>query len=180
MPSRSTGRWDQSFIFWGNEWSKWMVHCYWCGHVLVKYHWNISIIFRKCKNGDRCCLVSESQEIVSLHNLCIMYSFFRTCAKWLQKPSPQDRPVLKLSLEELPILVSVHILLFYIKFTTEWLVWFSFIKLFGRSHFILCFHSFNLTYWLLYCNARTMWPISAQPEAIWINSCMLIDYACSN
>lgn len=138
---------------------------------------------RECKNGDRCCLVSESQEIVSLHNLCIMYSFFRTCAKWLQKPSPQDRPVLKLSLEELPILVSVHILLFYIHitFTTEWLVRFFFHSTFWKTSFhIVCLHSFNLTYWLLYCNATTMWTISAQPEAIWINSCMLIAYACSN
>lgn len=45
---------------------------------------------------------------LSLPNLS---SFFRTCVKWLRKPSPQDRPVLKLSLEELPTLVSVYILL---------------------------------------------------------------------
>lgn len=44
----------------------------------------------------------------SLPNLS---SFFRTCVKWLRKPSPQDRPVSKLSLEELPTLVSVYILL---------------------------------------------------------------------
>lgn len=43
---------------------------------------------------------------LSLPNLS---SFFRTCVKWLRKPSPQDRPVLKLSLEELPTLVSVYI-----------------------------------------------------------------------
>lgn len=36
-------------------------------------------------------------------------AIFRTCAKWPQKPFPQDRQVFKLSSEELPILVSNNI-----------------------------------------------------------------------
>lgn len=85
-------------------------------HVRTICFWIVYIFQKYCcwqhKYRDRCLshsLLSDMSITYNLHDLSVIYSFFRTCAKWLQKPSPQDRPVLKLSLEELPILVSVNL-----------------------------------------------------------------------
>lgn len=55
--------------------------------------------------------ISNSEWLILIgHVLC----FCRTCAKWQRKPFPQDRPALKLSLEELPKLVSVYASVFWL------------------------------------------------------------------
>lgn len=91
---------------------KWIGHCHWCRHVQTKAT-GISplLLWMQSRRMD---IFRSYCSRLSLHNLCNVYPLFRTCAKWPLKPSPQDRPVLKLSSEELPILVSTYILSSYI------------------------------------------------------------------
>lgn len=82
---------------------------------------------------------------LSLPNLS---AFFRTCVKWLRKPSPQDRPVLKLSLEELPTLVSVDI-------SFPFLILYSFLSSLKEKKKISSSKPVQLHVFLFSCSAAT-------------------------
>lgn len=85
MPSWSTGRWVFALMFWRYKYLIWL------------------IVFtgKSMKNFF-------SSKLHTRLSRLVLFSLSRTCVKWPQKPSPQDRPALKLNFDEQPTLVSVY------------------------------------------------------------------------